>query len=107
MGGLHQAARLDDSVDQLLLADWPAAGMVWFRRAARHRLAVGEAAPVELRHRSHRNRQCQNAALPGAGTAGGGLHPGIARADLNVPLLRLMTPFLDMQIGDRIITLMA
>src|ERR1039458_4107216 len=107
MGGGDQATRPDDAADQLLLADWPAAHMVWFRRAAGRRMAVREAAFLELRHCSYRNRQRQNAALPSAGTAGGGLYSGIARADLNVSLLRLMTPFLDMQIGDRIITLMA
>src|ERR1035438_9508259 len=107
MGSFDQATGLDDAVDQLLLADWIAADMVRLRRVAGNRLAAGEAAAVMLRDCSARNREREDAALPGTGTAGGGLYPGIARAGFHVSLLRLMRPFLDMQFGERIVTLMA
>src|SRR5665213_1064135 len=107
MGSFDQATGLDDAVDQLLLAVWPPANMVRFRRVAGNRLAAGQAASFELRDCSARNSQRQDAALPGTGTAGGGLYPGIARAGVHVSLLMLMMPFLNLQFGDRIVTLMA
>src|ERR1035437_4142368 len=107
MGRLHQATRLDDAVDQLLLADWPPADMVRFRRGGGNRLAAGEAAFFKLRDCSAGDRERQDAALPSAGTAGGGLYSGVARTGFHVPFLMLMRPFLDLQFGDRIVTLMA
>src|ERR1035438_3451185 len=107
MGGIHQATGPDDAVDQLLLAVRFAADVVRFRRSRRDWLAAREAAVLELCDCSARNRQRQDAALSGAGVAGGGLHFGFAGAGFHLPLLMLMRPFLDMQFGDRIITLMA
>ena len=77
-------------LDQLLLAVWPAAGVVRLRRGAGNRLAAGEAAVVELRDCSAGDRERQDAAFPCPRTAGGGLYPGIARAGFHVPLLMLM-----------------
>src|ERR1035438_4121778 len=98
MGSLHQAARLDDAVDQLLLADWPPAHMVRFRRVAGNRLAAGEAAFLKLRDCSAGNRKRQDAALPGTGAAGGGLYSGVARTGFHIPLLMLMMAF---RLGER------
>src|ERR1035438_5486250 len=81
--------------------------MVRLRRVAGNRLAAGEAAFLELRDCSAGDRERQDAALPRAGVVGGGLYPGIAGPGFHVSLLRLMSPFHDMQFGDRIVTLMA
>src|ERR1039458_6495117 len=101
MGSFDQATGLDDAVDQLLLAVWIAADMVRLRRVAGNRLAAGEAAFLELRDCSAGDRERQDAALPRAGVVGGGLYPGIAGPGFHVSLLRLMSPFHDMQFGDR------
>src|ERR1700689_5396786 len=107
MGRFNQTTGLDDIADQLLLANWPAAHMVRFRRAAGNRLAAGEAASVELCNCFARNRKRKDATFPGAGAAGGSFHARIAGTRFHVSLLMHMMPLLDLQLGDRIVTLMA
>src|ERR1035437_9857169 len=105
MGSLHQAARPDDAVDQLLLAGWSPAHMVRFRRVAGDRLAAREAAVVKLRDCSAGDSERQDAALPCAGVAGGGFYAGIARTGFHFSFLRFMILFLNMQSGARIVPL--
>src|ERR1039458_6281746 len=105
MGRLHQATRPDDAVDQLLLAFWPAADVVRLGCGGGNRLAAGETAVVKLLDCSAGDRERQDAAFPCARTSGSGLHPGIACPCFHVPLLMLMTHVLDLQFGDRIVTL--
>ena len=52
-----------------------------------------ETVSVSWLHRSGRDNQRQNASVPGAGTAGRGVHPGSTRADFDISILRLACPF--------------